>query len=48
MSGSRSFLYALACLAGDANAARKSRVGKRVAGRVAGGATGRGLGRLFT
>ena len=47
MSGFRSFLYALARLMGDVNAAQKGTVGKRVAGRAAGRATGRGLGKLF-
>jgi hypothetical protein len=43
----RGFLYLLAKLLGDFQAARKGRVGKLVARRAAGRATGKGLGRLF-
>lgn len=47
LSKSRGFLYKLARLLGDVNAAQKGRVGRRVGRRVAGRATGRGLGKLF-
>ena len=43
----RGFLYLLAKLLGDLQAARKGRVGKRIARRAAGRATGKGLGKLF-
>lgn len=43
----RSFLYALARLLGDINAARRGRVGKRLARRAAGKVAGRWLGRLL-
>ena len=43
----RGFLYLLAKLLGDFQAACKGRVGKRIARRAAGRATGKGLGRLF-
>lgn len=43
----RSFLYKLARILGDVNAARKGRVGRRVGRRIAGRTTGRGLGKLF-
>lgn len=43
----RSFLYKLSRLLGDANAVRRGSVGKRVGRRVAGRAAGRVLRRLF-
>jgi hypothetical protein len=43
----RGFLYLLAKLLGDFQAACKGRVGRRIARRAAGRATGRGLGKLF-
>ena len=43
----RGFLYLLAKLLGDVQAARKGRVGKRIARRAAGRTTGKGLGKLF-
>ncbi len=43
----RGFLYLLARLLGDYQAAKKGRVGKRIARRVTGRMTGRALGRLF-
>ena len=43
----RSLLYTLAKLMGDAQAARKRRIGRRIARRAAGKATGRVLGRVF-
>jgi hypothetical protein len=43
----RGFLYLLARLLSDFQAARKGRVGKRIARRAAGRATGKGLGKLF-
>ncbi|WP_419918825.1 hypothetical protein [Candidatus Poriferisocius sp.] len=43
----RGFLYQLARLLGDINAAKKGKMGKRVARRLVGRATGRGIGRLF-
>ena len=43
----RGFLYLLAKLLGDLQAARKGRVGKRIARRAAGRATGKGLRKLF-
>jgi hypothetical protein len=43
----RGFLYLLAKLLGDFQAARKGRIGKRLARRAAGRATGKGLGRFF-
>jgi hypothetical protein len=43
----RSFLYQLARLLGDANAAKKGRIGRRLVRRAAGRATGRGMRRLF-
>ena len=43
----RGFLYLLAKLLGDFQAARKGRVGKRITRRVAGRTTGKGLGKLF-
>ena len=43
----RGFLYLLAKLLGDFQAARKGRVAKRVVRRTAGRATGKGLGKLF-
>jgi hypothetical protein len=43
----REFLYVLAKLLGDLQAARKGRVGKHIARRTTGQATGTGLGRLF-
>jgi hypothetical protein len=47
MRSTRSFLYRLARLLGDAEAVRKGRVGRRIGRRVAGRQTGRWLGRLF-
>jgi hypothetical protein len=47
MSGFRSFLYFLARLIGDLQAARKGRVGKRIARRAAGKATGRLFRKFF-
>jgi hypothetical protein len=41
------FLYLLAKLLGDFQAARKGRIGKRIARRAAGRATEKGLGKLF-
>ena len=43
----RGFLYLLAKLLGDFQAARTGRVGKRIARRAAGRATGKGLGKIF-
>jgi hypothetical protein len=43
----RGLLYLLAKLLGDLQAARKGRVGKRIARRAAGRATGKGLRRLL-
>lgn len=43
----RSLLYKLSRLLGDANAVRRGTIGKRVGRRVAGKATGRFLRRLF-
>lgn len=43
----RGWLYLIARLLGDANAAKRGSVGKRIGRRIAGRATGRGLGRLF-
>jgi len=43
----RGFLYLLAKLLGDLQAARKGRVGKRIARRAAGRATGKGLRKLI-
>ena len=43
----RGFLYLLAKLLGDFQAARKGRVGKRIARRAAGRATGEGLRKLL-
>ena len=43
----RGFLYLLAKLLGDFQAAGKGRIGKRIARRAAGRATGKGLGKLF-
>jgi hypothetical protein len=43
----RGFLYLLAKWLGDLEAARKGRVGKRIARRAAGRATGKGLRRLL-
>ena len=43
----RSFLYRLARLLGDANAVSKGRVPRRIGRRAAGKATGRLLRRLF-
>ena len=43
----RGFLYLLAKWLGDFQAARKGRVGKRIARRAAGRATGNGLGKIF-
>ena len=43
----RGFLYLLAKLLGDFQAARKGRVGKRIARRAAGRATGKGLRKLL-
>jgi hypothetical protein len=47
MSSTRSLLYALARLLGDANAVQKGKVGRRIGRRLVGKATGRGLRRLF-
>ena len=43
----RGLLYLLAKLLGDLQAARKGRVGKRIARRAAGRVTGKGLGKIF-
>ena len=43
----RGFLYLLAKLLGDFQAARKGRVGKRITRRAAGRVTGKGLRKLF-
>lgn len=43
----RGFLYWLARLLGDVNAAKRGRLGRRVGRRITGRATGRGLRRLF-
>lgn len=43
----RGFLYLLAKLLGDFQAARKDRVSKRIARRAAGRATGKGLRKLL-
>ncbi len=45
--GLRGSLYIIARLMGDVNAAKKGKVGRRVARRGAGKATGRPLGKLF-
>ena len=45
--GTRSSLYRVARILGDAQAAKNGKVGKRVARRAAGKATGRLLGKLF-
>ena len=47
MGKTRGMLYFMAKILGDLEAAKKGKVGKRVARRVAGKATGKGLGRLF-
>ena len=47
VSRTRGLLYTIARLLGDYQAARKGRVGKRLARRAVGRITGRGLGRLF-
>ena len=47
INSTRSFLYQLARLLGDVNAAKKGKVSRRIARRVAGRVTGRGLGRIF-
>lgn len=47
ISKTRGFLYWLARLLGDINAARRGREGRRIARRAAGKATGRALGKLF-
>ena len=43
----RSWLYRIARLMGDAQAVKKGRVGRRIGRRVAGRATGKLLGKLF-
>jgi hypothetical protein len=43
----RGFLYLLAKWLGDLDAARRGRVGKRIARRAAGRSTGKGLRRLL-
>ena len=43
----RGMLYKLARLLGDASAAKRGTVGKRIARRAVGRATGRAIGRLF-
>ncbi|HXF73695.1 MAG TPA: hypothetical protein VNO79_13935 [Actinomycetota bacterium] len=43
----RDLLYAIARLLGDAQAARRGRVGRRIGRRLAGKAVGRGLRKLF-
>ena len=43
----RSLLYLLGRVLGDANAVQKGRVGQRIARRAAGRAAGIGLGKLF-
>lgn len=43
----RSLLYLLSRVLGDANAVQKGRVGRRIARRAAGRAAGIGLGKLF-
>ena len=43
----RSLLYLMARLLGDAGAVQRGTVGKRIARRVAGRATGKLLGKLF-
>lgn len=45
--GARSLMYLLGGLMGDARAARKGRLGRRILRRAAGRATGRLLGKLF-
>jgi len=47
VSSTRSLLYQLARLLGDANAVKRGKVGKRIARRTAGRMTGRALGRMF-
>lgn len=47
ISKTRGLLYQIARLLGDFQAARKGRVGKRVARRLAGRSTGRALRKLF-
>ncbi|MDQ4143922.1 MAG: hypothetical protein M3198_09310 [Actinomycetota bacterium] len=43
----RSWLYRIARLMGDAQAVKRGRVGRRIGRRVAGRATGKLLGKLF-
>ena len=43
----RGFLHELAKLLGDFQAARKGRIGKRIAHRAAGRGTGKALGKIF-
>ncbi|MBN2457250.1 MAG: hypothetical protein JXB29_12060 [Sedimentisphaerales bacterium] len=43
----RGFLYRLARLLGDINAAKKGKVGKRIGRRTVGKATGRAMRKLF-
>jgi len=43
----RGFLYWLARLLGDINAAKKGKIGKRIGRRVVGKATGRTMRKLF-
>ena len=43
----RGFLYWLARLLGDVNAAKKGKIGKRIARRAVGKATGRSMRKLF-
>ncbi len=47
MRGLRSFLYLLARILGDLNAAQKGRLGQRMARRAAGKAAGRVLKGIF-
>lgn len=47
IAATRGILYAIARFLGDAQAARKGRVGRRVGRRVTGKATGRAFRKLF-
>lgn len=47
ISKTRGLLYTIARLLGDFQAARRGKVGKRIARRLVGRSTGRALGRLF-
>jgi len=47
MRGLRKFLYAFARLLGDASAAKRGKVGKRVGRRIVGKGAGRAIGKMF-